>query len=418
MITPRFVAVVGARTLPEAWADRVGAIVRHFLGRGWGIGSGGARGADAYALRAVVTAGPAACARSVLYLPGRLHQCPDPLLGAFVAGGRHVVAGMDVGRTALLARSRRLAGAAAGVVDTDAGVIAYTVAEARHRGVEVVVAELVALIADLETAEPLPDTDALDHAEALGDGVDAITADGRLAPTGQEADDEAPGPAADAWHAIGSIEPEWVRCPGCGARFVADDEAAELPTCHNCGTRDTWEARQDSGFRALLAAIDRCTSRAALGALGRRLYARRLRESRPGSPGRTTGSARRRSRPARAGAPPARGSRLPRRRSSAGASAPAHRARRPPAPPLPAARSRRLPKEPARLSPRPARLEVPTRGSRHRQRRRIAFDGPPHGLTRPAWFLALSARGNRRQPWPAVPRAPDRGRCWERPQAM
>jgi hypothetical protein len=161
-------------------------------------------------------------------------------------------------------------------LDADAGVIAHYVGEARRRGVEVVIAELVALIADLESAEPVPDTDALDHAEALGDGVEAITADGRLAPTGQDADDEAPGPAADAGHAIGSIEPEWVRCPGCGTGYATDDEAAELPTCPGCGTRDTWEARQDPAFRALLTAIDRCASRAALGALGRRLYARRL----------------------------------------------------------------------------------------------------------------------------------------------
>jgi DNA-directed RNA polymerase subunit RPC12/RpoP len=123
----------------------------------------------------------------------------------------------------------------------------------------------------------VPNTDALDHAEALGDGVEAITADGRLAPAARDGvDDDTPTLAADAWHAIGSIEPEWVRCPGCGARFVTDDEAAELPTCPRCGTRDTWEARQESGFRALLAAIDRCASRAALGQLGRRLYARRL----------------------------------------------------------------------------------------------------------------------------------------------
>jgi hypothetical protein len=152
-------------------------------------------------------------------------------------------------------------------------VIAHSVGEARRRGVEVVIAELVALIADLESAEPVPDTDAFDHAEALGDGVEAITADGRLAPAARDgAEDDAP----DGWHAIGSIEPEWVRCPGCGARYVADDESPELPTCPRCGTRDTWEARQAPAIRAVLAAIDGCASLAALGALGRRLYARRL----------------------------------------------------------------------------------------------------------------------------------------------
>ena len=59
MARQRIVAVVGARALPEEWAPQVAAVVRHFLGRGWGISSGGARGADDYALRAVIDAGPA-----------------------------------------------------------------------------------------------------------------------------------------------------------------------------------------------------------------------------------------------------------------------------------------------------------------------------------------------------------------------
>src|SRR5439155_21635799 len=65
-----FVAVVGARVLPEAFASPVSAVVGLFLSRGWGIGSGGAQGADVYALGAVLAAGPAACARSVVFLPG------------------------------------------------------------------------------------------------------------------------------------------------------------------------------------------------------------------------------------------------------------------------------------------------------------------------------------------------------------
>jgi hypothetical protein len=109
-----FVAVVGARVLPEA-AGQVAAVVRHFLGRGWGIGSGGARGADAYALAAVVEAGPGACARSVVFLPGRV-PAQDQDLQRFVAHGGRVVTGFGGGRLALLARSRRLAREAAGVV--------------------------------------------------------------------------------------------------------------------------------------------------------------------------------------------------------------------------------------------------------------------------------------------------------------
>ena len=57
MAAHRFVAVVGARALPKSWASQVGAVVGHFLERGWGIGSGGARGADQFALEAVLAAG-------------------------------------------------------------------------------------------------------------------------------------------------------------------------------------------------------------------------------------------------------------------------------------------------------------------------------------------------------------------------
>jgi hypothetical protein len=110
-----FVAVVGARVLPEAAAGQVAAAVRHFLTRGWGIGSGGARGADAYALRALIETGAGACARSVVFLPGAV-PAGDEQLQQFVGHGGRVVAGAGGGRLALLARSRRLAREAAGVV--------------------------------------------------------------------------------------------------------------------------------------------------------------------------------------------------------------------------------------------------------------------------------------------------------------
>ncbi len=60
--------------------------------------------------------------------------------------------------------------------------------------------------------------------------------------------------------------------PGCDAEYEADDEAAELPACPRCGMADTWEARQDSAFRALVAEIDACASLGELAALGKRLY--------------------------------------------------------------------------------------------------------------------------------------------------
>src|SRR5262245_376201 len=87
-----FVAVVGARVLPETGAGQVAAVVGFLLARGWGIGSGGARGADAYALAALVGTEAAACARSVVFLPGAVPGT-DAALNAFAAQGGRVVTG-------------------------------------------------------------------------------------------------------------------------------------------------------------------------------------------------------------------------------------------------------------------------------------------------------------------------------------
>jgi len=116
MAAQRFVAVVGARVLPEAWAGAVAAVVRSFTARGWGIGSGGARGADQFALQAVLAGGRSACARSVVFLPGQPRGTRSRALRAFAVRGGQVVPGAGVGRQALFARSARLARASSGVV--------------------------------------------------------------------------------------------------------------------------------------------------------------------------------------------------------------------------------------------------------------------------------------------------------------
>jgi hypothetical protein len=78
------------------------------------------------------------------------------------------------------------------------------------------------------------------------------------------------------WHALGSVHPEEVECPVCGAVYEANDESAEIPQCPECGEADTWENRQGAGFRALVAEIDGCPSLAELATLGKRLYTRAL----------------------------------------------------------------------------------------------------------------------------------------------
>ena len=360
-----FVAVVGARVLPEAVAPQVADVVRCFVSRGWGIGSGGARGADAYVLNAVLAAGPSACARSVVFLPGAMPTGANTL-DAFAGRGGRVVPGVGGGRVALLRRSRRLARASAGVVaflwgpsrgsvftvrqavrsgkpaavvlagggaelpaftggrweactfggvaafrwvreprapevesaepkrtalhrifvvpdgepvdallthisgltqgerlwfeqgvlageavlvphealsDTpawlavprlrrrfgcgvrevaglaelfiglDAGpdVVAWYEAEARRRGVAGVIEDLVYLVAQLAIAEAVPDSDAFDEAERLGDYAEAVDGDGVV---GQLPEESGVERAWVAWHALGSVQPEGVECPG------------------------------------------------------------------------------------------------------------------------------------------------------------------------------------------------------------
>jgi len=140
--------------------------------------------------------------------------------------------------------------------------------ERRARGA----ARALALVAALALAEECPETDALTDAECLGDWADGvITEAGRVARL--PVDFGAAKGAQLAWHALGAVHSPVVECPGCGALYADDDEAAALPVCPACGVADTWEARQGAGFRAHVAEIDGCASLAELAALGKRLYA-------------------------------------------------------------------------------------------------------------------------------------------------
>jgi hypothetical protein len=171
-------------------------------------------------------------------------------------------------------------------LDADADVVAHYVGEARHRGVAPVLAELLAWAARLGAVASVPDTDALDHAEPLGDDADRLTDAGDLtrAPTDATDPDAAttPEPATLAWRVLGTIDPPRVRCPRCRADYVGDDDAPEVPACPRCGVPDTWEARQPAAFRALLGSIEACRTRPALADLGRRLYAAKLPRSQAG----------------------------------------------------------------------------------------------------------------------------------------
>jgi len=118
------IGVVGSRELPSAWASRVAQVVGSLAARGHSVASGGARGADLFALQAVVSHG--LCKGSVVFLPGVVSQSPWACRGslqAFEQGGGSIVPGSaspsasrDEFVRALFVRSQALVAACQGVV--------------------------------------------------------------------------------------------------------------------------------------------------------------------------------------------------------------------------------------------------------------------------------------------------------------
>ena len=179
----------------------------------------------------------------------------------------------------LMRRCRCTAREAAGLAELflalDAGrdVVAHYEGEARRHGAVAVIASLVHLVACLALCAECPETEALEHAERLGDGAELLSNEGTYAQLPVQSD---AGAAALAWHALGAVRSETVACRVCGARYDVDDEAVDVPACPECDTPDTWEARQGLTFQRLVAEIDGCPSLADLAQLGKRLYARPL----------------------------------------------------------------------------------------------------------------------------------------------
>jgi predicted Rossmann fold nucleotide-binding protein DprA/Smf involved in DNA uptake len=147
-----YIAVVGSRSLAGSWASRVHEVVGSLLARGHFVGSGGALGADLFALRSLVQRGRSACCGSVVFLPGALGSAPAssvPFLSRFVHLGGRVVVGSAPARasrnefvSALFARSRALVSGSAGVVAFVSGRSSgswFTVSCAVERGLPVVV---------------------------------------------------------------------------------------------------------------------------------------------------------------------------------------------------------------------------------------------------------------------------------------
>jgi len=147
----RLVGVVGSRSLPVSFAPLVSSVVSFFLASGFRVASGGAVGADSFALSALLQQGAASSGvifsawQSASGFPASVR----PQVSQFLSSGGQVVwgpgfAGAPRGQvvSALLGRNRRLVFSCSVVVaflfGSSRGSL-YTVRQAVVRGVPVVV---------------------------------------------------------------------------------------------------------------------------------------------------------------------------------------------------------------------------------------------------------------------------------------
>jgi predicted Rossmann fold nucleotide-binding protein DprA/Smf involved in DNA uptake len=147
----RLAGVVGSRSLPASFSPLVSRVVSILLSRGYSIASGGAVGADSFALEAVIQQGVAS--RGIIYSAwASLFGFPSsvqPQVSRFLASGGQVVWGScPVGASrqeavsALLGRNRRLVSASSVIVaflhGQSRGTL-YTVRQAVEQGIPVIV---------------------------------------------------------------------------------------------------------------------------------------------------------------------------------------------------------------------------------------------------------------------------------------
>ncbi len=132
-VTQKFIGVIGSRSLPLEWADRVGTVTEDLLGRGCHIASGGAVGTDEFVLSHLVHIGESA--RGTLYSPWSTYEGfpvkVRSLTRQFKDFGGSIIWGTvrgqeeySVVRTALLQRNMRL-------IDAVTGIVAFLFGESR-----------------------------------------------------------------------------------------------------------------------------------------------------------------------------------------------------------------------------------------------------------------------------------------------
>jgi len=147
----RLVGVVGSRSLPASFSPLVSSVVSLFLARGFGVASGGASGADSFALSALLRQGASASGIvfSAWSSASGFPVSVRPQVSQFLSAGGQVVWGSgSLGGSrgavvsALLGRNQRLVSACSVLVaflfGSSRGSL-FTVRQAVSRGVPVVV---------------------------------------------------------------------------------------------------------------------------------------------------------------------------------------------------------------------------------------------------------------------------------------
>lgn len=147
----RLVGFVGSRSLPASFSPLVSSLVSSFCARGFRVASGGAVGADQYALSAVVDQGHSS-STTVFSAWVSLSGFPvsvRPTVSRFIVSGGQVVWGVGVSGgsrqsvvSALLGRNRRLVSACSVLVaflhGSSRGTL-FTIRQAVSRGIPVYV---------------------------------------------------------------------------------------------------------------------------------------------------------------------------------------------------------------------------------------------------------------------------------------
>jgi hypothetical protein len=105
--------------------------------------------------------------------------------------------------------AREAAGLAELFIALDAGrdVVSHYEAEARHRGVDTIIQDLVHLVAQLALAEEVDASDVLEYADCLGECAEVVADDGHVAQAAVQSNGDS---ALLAWHALGSVQSEAV----------------------------------------------------------------------------------------------------------------------------------------------------------------------------------------------------------------